>query len=151
MKHIIIILVVIVNAFSIYAQNATIESEIRKLEDTEHKAMLKKELFTLQKIWASDLIVNTPVNRITLSSNELIDLVKAGIFIFSSFTREVEQILIKDDVVITMGNETVVPAGKSPKAGQTIKRRYTHFWMKENGSWRLAARHANEICTQKQP
>jgi len=144
-----IILVVMTNVFSIYAQkNETIEKEIRNLEETEHKAMLKQDAAILQKIWATDLIVNTPVNRITLSSKELMELVNAGVFVFSSFTREIERIFIKGDVVFTMGNETVVPAGNNPKAGQTIKRRYTNIWMKENGVWRLSARHANIICAQ---
>lgn len=135
-----------VNAFCIYAQNTQVETAIRKLEETEHKAMLARDTGTLLKIWASDFIVNTPANRITLSRQELFDLVRAGIFNYTSFTREIEQVFIKGDMAITMGSEAVVPVGDNSKAGQTIKRRYTNIWMKQNGVWRLTARHANELC-----
>ncbi len=146
MKKIIVTLIVMVNAFCIYAQNTQVETAIRKLEETEHKAMLARDTGTLLKIWASDFIVNTPANRITLSRQELFDLVRAGIFNYTSFTREIEQVFIKGDMAITMGSEAVVPVGDNSKAGQTIKRRYTNIWMKQNGVWRLTARHANELC-----
>jgi hypothetical protein len=47
-----------------------------------------------------------------------------------------------------MGSETITPVGKAPFAGKTIKRRFTHFWMKRSGEWRLTARHANVICQE---
>lgn len=146
MKKIIVTLIVMVNAFCIYAQNTQVETAIRKLEETEHKAMLARDTGTLLKIWASDFIVNTPANRITLSRQELFDLVTTGIFNYTSFTREIEQVFIKGDMAITMGSEAVVPVGDNSKAGPTIKRRYTNIWMKQNGVWRLTARHANELC-----
>ena len=135
-----------VNAFFVHAQDSKMETEIRKLEETEHMAMLERDTGTLLKIWASDFIANTPANRITLSTQELFDLIKEGIFTFSSFKREIEKIFIKGNVVVTMGHETVVPIGNSPNAGKTIKRRYTNIWLKQNGEWRLTIRHANEIC-----
>jgi hypothetical protein len=30
--------------------------------------------------------------------------------------------------------------------GQIVRRRFTHVWIKENGEWKLFARHANNIC-----
>jgi len=143
-----ITLTLMVNSFCIYAQNTQVETEIRKLEETEHKAMLARDTGTLLKIWTSDFIVNTPANRITLSRKELFDLVRAGIFNYTSFTRDIEQVFIKGGMAITMGSEAIVPVGNNSKAGQTIKRRYTNIWMKQNAVWRLTARHANEICTQ---
>jgi ketosteroid isomerase-like protein len=64
---------------------------------------------------------------------------------YSSYKFEVEHILIKNDLVITMGNETVVPAMGNPSGGQTLKRRYTHVWHKEINNWKLIARHANVV------
>lgn len=145
MKTLPIVLVALISAVYVSAQNAQVENIIRELEQKEHKAMLARDVSSLQKYWASDFIVNTPANRITLSSQELFDLVKAGVFNYSSFTRDIEQVFIKGDVAVTMGSEAVVPVGDTPKAGQTIKRRYTNIWMKQNGTWRLTARHANEI------
>ena len=148
MKKTMIFLALIGNAIFIDAQNAQMETEIKKLEETEREAMLKQDTARLQKIWDQDLFVNTPFNRITSSSKELLDLVNAGVISFSSFTRDIEKIFIKGNVAISMGTETVIPIGNNPKAGQTIKRRYTNIWMKQNGTWRLTARHANEICVQ---
>ena len=145
MKKITVMLAFIVSAFSLYAQNNKTESEIRNLEEKEHKAMLNRDIPTLKTIWATDFMVNTPVNRVSLSSQELFDLIKAGVFNYTSFTRNIEQVLIKGNTVFTMGSEAVVPVGDTPKAGQTINRRYTNIWMKQGGVWRLTARHANEI------
>lgn len=131
------------------AQNNKIESQIRALELKEHKAMLQRDAATLRTIWAPTFMVNTPFNRITMSSQEILDLVDKGVIHYSTFTRNIEQVLLRGDVVITMGSEVVVPVGNVPKAGQTINRRYTNIWMKEQGNWRLVARHANEILPQQ--
>jgi hypothetical protein len=146
MKKILIICALLMPAFSIYAQNnSKIEADIRLLEEREHKAMLNQDAATLQRIWAADFMVNAPFNRVTLSSKEVINLVKQGVIKYSSFTRDIEQVLIKKDMAITMGSEQVVPLGDAPNAGKTINRRYTNIWLRQNGDWRLVARHANEI------
>ncbi len=56
--------------------------------------------------------------------------------------------MVKKNIAITVGSEEVVFVGNVPKAGQLIKRRYTNIWIKQNGVWKLTARHANEICMQ---
>lgn len=73
-------------------------------------------------------------------------LIRNGIIDYSSFVREVETMLFHGDTVIVMGLETIKPVGNAPFAGQTVRRRFTHFWMKKNGKWLLTARHANVIC-----
>ena len=147
MKKIIIICTFLLNAIYTNAQgnNSKVEAEIRVLEDKEHKAMLNQDATTLQQVWAPDFMVNAPFNRVTLGSQEVIDLVKKGVIRYSSFTRNIEQFMVKKDMVITMGSEEVVPVGDVPNASKTIKRRYTNIWTKQNGAWRLTARHANEI------
>ena len=136
------------DAFATQAQGglSEVEAEIRVLENNECQAMLHCKTDTLQQLWASDYMVNAPFNRITLSSQEVIDLVSKGVIRLSSFTRNIERIMLKKDMAITMGSEEIVPAGQMPKAGQTVTRRYTNIWIKQNGAWRLTARHANEIC-----
>ncbi|HVZ57839.1 MAG TPA: nuclear transport factor 2 family protein [Chitinophagaceae bacterium] len=148
MKKLLILGGFLSHALGIYAQDnhSKVESEIRKLEEKERNAMLNHDTSSLKEVWAADFMVNAPFNRVTLSSREVIDLINKGIIRLSFLTRNIEQIMVKKDVVITMGSEEVVEAGNSPTAGQTIKRRYTNIWMKQNGVWRLTARHANEIC-----
>ena len=126
------------------AQSEKIETEIRKLEEMQVQAILQKDSVTLKKIWHSDFMVNSPRNIVVKGG--LLERVMSGSIAYSSYTFEMEQILIKENCVITMGNETVVPVMGNPKGGQTIKRRYTQVWEKLNGTWILIARHANEIC-----
>jgi hypothetical protein len=146
MKKLAITLICLLSTSYMYAQQAESETIIRKLEETERQAVLKQDTATLQKIWSSALIVNAPSNRVVLSTGRVADRPVVAKPRYSVFTREIEQLLIKGDIVFSMGNEVVVPVGDDPKAGRSVKRRYTNIWIKENGNWKLAARHANEIC-----
>jgi ketosteroid isomerase-like protein len=134
MKTLLISAIILLLAVHSNAQNAdkAIEEAIRELEKKEHTAMLNKDAITLQQLWAADFMVNAPFNRVTMGSQEVIDLVKKGAISYSSFTRNIEQVMVKGDMVITMGSEEVVPNGNSPDAGKTIKRRYTNIWTKQN-------------------
>ena len=148
MKKLLVLLVSIANVICAYGQNADleIESEIRRLEQKENLAMLNHDAGVLKSIWAPDFTVNTPFNRVTLSSAELLDMVKNGTLRFTSFTRNIEKIMSKQEMAITMGSEEVVFVGEVPHGEQKIKRRFTNIWLKQNGVWRLTARHANDIC-----
>ena len=149
MKKVIVILLLLTNTACIYAQDnlSQAEVEIRDLEEKERKAILNHDTTTLKKMWAADFTVNAPFNYITFSSRELIDMVNKGSIRFSSFVRSIEKIVVRKDLVVTMGSEEVVFTGDVPKAGQTIKRRFTNIWMKKDGSWLLSLRHANNICS----
>ena len=150
MKKSLIVLLLLLDAIYIYAQvsQTRAEAEIRDLEEMERKAMFSQDTATLQKMWAADFTVNTPFNRVTLSTRELLDMVNKGTIRFSSFTRNIEQIILKKDMAITMGSEEVVFMGKVTQAGKTIKRRFTNIWLKQNDVWRLSFRHANNLCKE---
>ncbi len=125
------------------AQDQSIETEIQNLEQTEVKAILNKDTVTLKNLWDKDYIVNNPENKIILAKPNPVDrpvLQKSR----SSFTREVEKILINNNIAISMGKETVVLI--TDQSEQTINRRYTNIWMKKDNAWKLVARHANVIC-----
>ena len=125
--------------------NEAVESEIRRLERAEADGLLHKDIAVLEMIWAEDFTVNNPRNSISRSRNEVVALIRNGTIDYSSFVREIEAVLFHGDTVIVMGSETITPVGKAPFAGQTVRRRFTHFWMKRNAEWRLTARHANVI------
>ncbi len=38
------------------------------------------------------------------------------------------------------------PAKGAPNEGKTLRRRYTNGWMLRDGKWKLAFRHANNVC-----
>lgn len=127
-------------------ENDAVEKEIRRLDSAEADGLLHKDVAVLETIWADDFTVNSPRNAISRGRNEVVALIRNGIIDYSSFVREIETILFHGDTVIVMGSETITPVGKAPFAGQTVQRRFTHFWMKKKDEWRLTARHANVIC-----
>jgi ketosteroid isomerase-like protein len=129
----------------VFAQNERIEAEIRNLEQLEVEAILKKDTVTLLKLWDKAYVVNAPDNKINFAGKTTVDrpvLKRAR----TSFTRDIEHVIIRGNTVFCMGSETVVPTGDQGAAQQTVKRRYTNIWMKQEGTWKLVARHANVIC-----
>lgn len=125
-----------------------VEEEIRRLDDAEAEGLLHKDIATLETIWAEDFTVNNPRNSISRGRNDVVALIRNGVIDYSSFARDIETMLFHGETVIVMGSETITPVGRAPFAGQTVHRRFTHFWMKRDGEWRLTARHANVICAQ---
>jgi len=127
-------------------QNDPVEREIRRLDRAEADGLLNKDLAALEKIWAEDFTVNNPRNSITRGRSEVVALIRNGTIDYSSFVRDIDAVLRHGETVIVMGSETITPVVKAPRAAQTVRRRFTHFWIKREGEWRLTARHANVIC-----
>jgi ketosteroid isomerase-like protein len=125
--------------------NDSAEATIRRLDAAEAQGLLQRDSTSLRRIWAPDFTVNNPRNSITRGAEEVVALIRNGTIDYSSFLREIEAMLFHGDVVIVMGSETITPVNKAPFAGQTVRRRFTHFWMRRNGEWRLTARHANVV------
>lgn len=138
-----------ISTISIYAQdNASTEAEIRALEQTGAKAILNGDINTLKQIWAPEFLVNTPRNEITGTRDSILLIQKAGMIDYSIYEKVIERMQFQENIVITMGHETLVSKNDTPaaKAGQVYKRRFTNIWMKKNGKWQLIARHASIIC-----
>lgn len=145
MKKLTLITLILFSVTLLFGQNIQQkEAEVREMELIEAQALVQKDIETLKKIWAPGFMVNAPLNMVFIGGQ--VELVQAGILSYTSFTRVIEHVMVLKDVVITMGSETVVPAGADPRAGQTIQRRYTNIWTKEKSDWVLIARHANDIC-----
>jgi hypothetical protein len=148
MKKLFVTLSSILSAISIWGQPsyANAETEIRNLEENERLAMLKHDTTLLKKMWAEDFTINAPFNRVLQNRQELMEMVSKGTIKFTSFSRNIEQVVVKKDIAVTMGSEEVVFTGNVPDAGQAIKRRFTNIWIRQNGVWQLTFRHANNLC-----
>jgi ketosteroid isomerase-like protein len=148
LKSIVCFLVFFFLRFHSFAQDVQVENKIRELDEKQRAWMLKEDTDALKKIYDNDMLVNAPFNAVTSGSEAVFQLVQSGFIKLSSFTIKIEKVLIKDGVAVTMGSEAVTfdKNSSNPHAGQTIKRRFTHVYFKEGGSWKLIARHANEIC-----
>ena len=140
---------VIVIGGTLLAQSSgpdSLETLIRRLDHAEAQGLLHRDSTALRHLWARDFTVNNPRNSITRGTDEVIALIRNGTIDYSSFVRDIETILFHGNTVIVMGSETITPVNKAPFAGQTVHRRFTHFWMRRDGEWRLTARHANVVC-----
>lgn len=127
--------------------NPALEGEIRALDLAHAKAILEGDAKALDRLMADDVTVNHPTNRIVNEKKELLALIGEGVIRYTSFERRPERFLFYKDTVVVMGDETVVPAKGAPNEGKSLRRRYTNTWMLADGQWRLAFRHANNVCS----
>lgn len=149
MRKYILLIAFSISLLPIYAQdNAKTEAEIRALEQTGARAILTGDTNTLKQIWAPEFLVNTPRNEITGTRDSILLIQKAGMIDYSTYEKVIERMQFQENIVITMGHETLVSKNDTPaaRAGQIYKRRFTNIWMKKNGKWQLIARHASIIC-----
>ena len=150
MKNLVALIAFIMCVINVHAQQNEIATEINRLEQKCVQAIMTQDTATLKKLWAVDFMVNAPINRVVIGGQ--VKMVASGFIKYSSFDLQNEQTMVKGDLVITMGRETVVTLGSNyPTAGLTIHRRYTQVWQKQNGNWICIARQASNICEENKP
>jgi ketosteroid isomerase-like protein len=122
------------------------ERAIRSLEEQEVIAVLNQDVGALERLMSEHILVNNPQNGITPDREGVLDRVRKGLIRYSSFDRRIEAIRIDGDVAIVMGLEVVLPKGEAPRAGETVRRRYTNIWKRSGSGWKSIARHANVVA-----
>jgi ketosteroid isomerase-like protein len=133
------------------APDAALEAEIRALDLAHAKAIFEGDARSLDRLMDDEVTVNHPTGRIVKEKKELLDLIRQGVIRYTAFERTPERFLFFPDMVVVMGGEVVVPAPGAPNAGKRLQRRYTNAWMRREGQWKLAFRHANNVCPPKSP
>ena len=119
----------------------SIDKEIRNLEQREVTAFLNQDYKTLDKLWDSNLTVNSAKNIIEHNAQEVKNLLKAGLIRNAEMERNIEEVLIFENMVITMGNEVI----KSME-GKIVRRRFTNIWLKSRKGWKFTASQHSIIC-----
>ena len=127
-------------------QDPVLKEEISALDIAHAEAIFKGDKAKLESLLPDDHTVNHPTNRIVQEKAELLKMIGDGVIRYSRFERRPEKFLFYKDLVVVMGDETVVPAEGAPNAGVVLRRRYTNGWMFQDGKWRLAFRHANNVA-----
>lgn len=127
------------------AQENEVEQTIRDLEKAETVAFLAEDYEGLNRIWHPEFSVNTPLNVI-MKTADIQGAMKAGFIRYSFLERNIEQIMLHGQVVVTLGNEVTMPVAGAPMAGQKTTRRYTNIWAQEGQQWRMFSRHASTIA-----
>ena len=122
-----------------------LKEQIRQLDLAHAEAIFKGDSAALKRLLPDDHTVNHPTNHIVQEKAELLKLIENGVIRYTRFERRPETFLFYKDLVVVMGDETVVPAPGAPNAGVELRRRYTNAWMRYNGEWLLAFRHANNV------
>lgn len=131
-------------------EDLVLKEQIRALDLAHAEAIFKGDRVKLEELLPDDHTVNHPTNRIVQEKSELLDLIGNGVIRYTSFERRPEKFLFYKDLVVVMGDETVVPAPGAPNEGVNLRRRYTNAWMLQDGKWRLAFRHANNVPAASQ-
>jgi ketosteroid isomerase-like protein len=125
------------------------EAIVRTLSDEEPAAFLRRDADALARMWSNDLVVTNPLNRL-VTKQQVLDMVRSGFLVITSYSRRVEYAKRYGDIVILVGAEEVVWGGRMPNAGKSEKLRFTALWRNENGTWREVARHANIVHAASQ-
>lgn len=147
MLFLLAMLLVSVSTFSQEAApDAALEAEIRALDLAHAKAIFESDAQALDRLMDDEVTVNHPTGRIVKEKKELLALIQQGVIRYAVFERTPERFLFFPGMVVVMGGEVVVPAAGAPNAGQRLQRRYTNVWMQRDGQWKLAFRHANNVC-----
>ena len=91
-----------------------------------------------------DLVVNTPANRVS-DRAQVTAFGRSGLISYASLERTHEYAASRPGGVLLMGGEVAVPKGATRSAGHAVRRRFTEFWAREDGGWKLQFRQATVI------
>ena len=126
------------------APSPSVEQAVRRANDQEVQAFLRKDVATLDSLWAADFVVSNPLDKVA-SKQQVLAMVRTDTLAFHSYDRQIELVRAYGDMVLVMGSEQVVWAGKMPLAGRPSLLRFTALWMPMSGRWVEVARHANVV------
>lgn len=117
-----------------------IDESVREAEQREARARAACDLEALDSMWSDAMLINATENLL-FNKEQFLTRLRSGRLRYTSFTRLTMQVRsLSDDVVVTTGSEAVIPAA-GPDAAMAVFCSYMNVWAKENGTWRLAARH----------
>lgn len=124
--------------------SAHLEAEIERLENEEAEARVAIDLPKLEALWSDELIINATENIIYTKDHFLLRI-KSGQVRFKAFDRKISRLAVKSDVVITTGNESIVPAN-GPDVGKTVYCSYMNVWTRGSQGWQLLGRQVAVIA-----
>lgn len=117
------------------------QQEIRTLEERGRVAFLAADIPTLEALWDDRLLVNSPLNVVN-DKARVLDLLRAGRIRHTLDDVEIEYVARYGDIVVVMGRDTV----DGPPSNALTHRRFTNVWQRQDGAWRMIARHAQVVA-----
>ena len=122
-------------------------AKVRKLMDYETEIVLKQDTIAMKQFYPDDMVVTNPYNQV-INKRMILDRVKSNFVKYSSIEKVVDYYhLESDDLLIVIGNETIVPAldANRDDRGKTVTRRFTEIWVRRDNEWKQIIRHFNNI------
>jgi uncharacterized protein (TIGR02246 family) len=154
MKALIFILLIVVSSsFSSYGQATTtnVEKEILDLNRTWAEAVTKGDAATLEKLFSDDIVVTAGNGNIRNKAEEIKDATAGTDPDFAwvrPFTTENERVKIyNSDAAVVTGLVKWAFKYKGQEVNQ--ERRYSHFYVKEKGQWRIVAQQVGSNLYKK--
>jgi hypothetical protein len=102
-------------------------------------AVAAADASAIDNILHPNLRVNAPNGRV-VTKQDFVQAAGSGQIRNEIAERIPESAMITGDIGVVMGRETGL-SGATP-----VNRRYTNVYLRENGAWRLLARHANVVA-----
>ena len=122
---------------------AAVEAQIEANNRLVGRAIATKDFTTLTKLWAPEMVVNSPGNTI-LTRDQVFGAMREEKLAYSSVQAVTDRFLVSADVAVEMGHEAIVMSN-GPMAGRPLTRRYTDVWQRRGDSWVQIARQATYV------
>ena len=135
---------------------ASIEAELKKLEQDWSNSFKTKDAETVRRILADDIVLTYPDGSTGTKADE-VQLAETGAFSADSWELADSKVTVLDADAAYMTGRTVVKNGKlkDPKSGQTIdisgEYRFLDVYAKRNGRWQAVASQVTRIQAPPPP
>ena len=131
-----------------YAQTSTndaagVRTQIEANNRVVGRAIATKDYSTLMRLWAPEMVVNSPGNTI-LTRDQVFGAMREEKLAYSSVQSTTDEFLVSGDVAVEMGHEAIVMLN-GPMAGKPLTRRFTDVWQRRGGGWVQIARQATYV------
>ena len=130
--------------------NAGAEQQVRKVEEERRQAVLRNDIKALDLLIAPDYtaVMNLFGGKVITKTDELA-LDQPDARQVESWNPTDVRIRIYDNVGLVIGLAEVTDILKGER--RHIRFRYTHLWVKRNGTWQLVHRHTTRVATLEGP
>jgi ketosteroid isomerase-like protein len=118
------------------------EASIRQAEQEEAEATLRRDVATLDQLWAEELLAYSTSN-LYAGKQVLLSLIGGGAFRMRSHRRTTLQVIVDGDRALAVGNENTQL--EAPMAGTMLLCSYLNVWILQGDRWRLFGRHIGLI------
>ena len=127
------------------ARAEKIRQEIANAENELTEALFKADRDALDRLWSDEFVFTNPAGKVSRKAQRLAAL-KPGTqsMIESNHSDKIEAYPYNDGAAVA----TILSTWKTKTSNEEVVEQYqaTHFWIKEQGRWRLVAAHISVVA-----